>query len=597
MLAHSSLETTRETTGETTEKATEENTEAPANNSNKAFDTDAFDVLVIGGGAAGLYSALCLPAHLNVALVTKDNLSISASDWAQGGIAAAIAPEDSPKLHIDDTLRAGVGLCEAEAVRLLVEEARPCIEALVDLGVAFDRSGEQLAMTLEAAHSRKRVLHAADTTGHAIVTTLALQVLQRENIQVFNQTFVLDLWVEGRQCKGACLSQSVSEDTQSLPRIRWVGARAVVLATGGGGQVFSQTTNPAASTGDGIAMAWRAGAQLRDLEFFQFHPTALTKPGAPRFLISEAVRGEGAQLLDSKGHRFAFDYHPDGELAPRDVVSRAIFNHLQKDEVPEDRVWLDLSSIDPDHIRYRFPNIIRVCNHWGVDLFKAPIPVSPAAHYWMGGITCGLNSETTIQHLYAVGENASTGVHGANRLASNSLLECLVYGAQLKEIELAPKYPNVPENVAVKAAAFEEGWLKDLRYWRSQLPQLIWQAAGICREQSRIEAAITQVAQWQKDFDRLSISQLLKRQPGECAQLPEPVTAEDVRLWGELGNLFAIAALILKSAAFRTESRGGHYRSDYPKNNDQWLGHTVIEGDTIRKETSQALQSVKRSNR
>lgn len=550
-----------------------------------------FDVLVIGGGAAGLYSALCLSSELSVALVTKDNLSISASDWAQGGIAAAIAPEDSPKLHIDDTLRAGAGLCEADAVKLLVEEARPCIEALVELGVAFDRAGDQLAMTLEAAHSRKRVLHAADTTGHAIVTTLALQVLKRENIQVFNQTFVLDLWVEEGTCKGACLSQSLHKTATATPHIHWVGARAVVLATGGGGQVFSQTTNPAASTGDGMAMAWRAGAQLRDLEFFQFHPTALTKPGAPRFLISEAVRGEGAQLLDSKGHRFAFDYHPDGELAPRDVVSRAIFSHLQKEDIPHNRVWLDLSTIDPDRIRYRFPNIIRVCKHWGVDLFKEPIPVSPAAHYWMGGITCDLGSETTINHLYAVGENSSTGVHGANRLASNSLLECLVYGAQLKNIELAAELPQLPTS-QVQTPALGDEWLKALTHWRSHLPQLIWKHAGICREQSLMDEALAQIRQWQAQFNQLSISKALTLQPGETTQLPESVTADYVRLWGEVGNLLAIAALILKSAAFRTESRGGHYRSDYPKSSDQWLAHTIIEGESIRQAASPTLQKV-----
>lgn len=546
-----------------------------------AKGAEGFDVLVIGGGAAGLYSALCLSSDLSVALVTKDNLSISASDWAQGGIAAAIAPEDSPTLHIDDTLRAGAGLCDTDAVKLLVEEARPCIEALVDLGVAFDRTGEQLAMTLEAAHSRKRVLHAADTTGHAIVSTLALQVLKRENIQVFDQTFVLDLWVETGRCKGACLSQHLPTDSPDQPHIHWVSARAVVLATGGGGQVFSQTTNPAASTGDGMAMAWRAGAQLRDLEFFQFHPTALTKSGAPRFLISEAVRGEGAHLIDSQGHRFAFDYHPDGELAPRDVVSRAIFSHLQKGNLAEDRVWLDLSPIKPERIRYRFPNIIRVCKHWGIDLFKEPIPVSPAAHYWMGGITCGLNSETTIDYLYAVGENASTGVHGANRLASNSLLECLVYGAQLQQIKLAPRLTALPagkvRTVPFAAPLADEG-LKALTHWRSKLPQLIWQTAGICRQQRVMDEAIAQVAQLQTQFDQLDISKALTLQPGETTDLPAAVTIEHVRLWGEVRNLLAIAALILKSAAFRTESRGGHYRSDYPTPKAVWRCHTIIEG-------------------
>ncbi len=546
------------------------------------LQSDAFDVLVIGGGAAGLYSALCLPAHLQVALITKDNLTISASDWAQGGIAAAISPEDSSVLHIKDTLNAGAGLCEPDAVKLLVEEARQCIEALVDLGVAFDRSGDQLAMTLEAAHSRKRVLHAADTTGHAIVSTLAQQVLHRENVQVFEQTFVLDLWTDSEGCRGVCLYQD--------GEVRWLSARAVVLCSGGGGQVFSQTTNPAASTGDGVAMAWRAGAQVRDLEFFQFHPTALTKPGAPRFLISEAVRGEGAHLLDSRGDRFALQYHPKGELAPRDVVSRAIFNHLQKNDVPENRVCLDLSPIDAERVRYRFPNIINVCKHWGIDVFSEPIPVSPAAHYWMGGITCNLDSETTVKYLYAVGENASTGVHGANRLASNSLLECLVYGAQLKDIQLRPEVVEILENEG-RDVVFEGEWLKALIAWRSQLPQLVWQNAGISREQALIDAAIDQIAQWQTEFDRLSITQALKLLPGDCVKLPKSVTGEHVRLWGEVRNLFAIAALILKSAAFRTESRGGHYRSDYPKTEDCWLSHTVIEDNDIRQAASSALQT------
>ncbi len=550
--------------------------------STSQLDRKAFDVLVIGGGAAGLYSALCLPKHLRVALITKDNLTISASDWAQGGIAAAISPEDSPVLHIQDTLSAGAGLCEPEAVKLLVEEAQGCIESLVKLGVAFDRSGGQLAMTLEAAHSRKRVLHAADTTGHAIVSTLALQVLKRENIEVFSQTFVLDLWTTDAGCRGVCLAQG--------DEVWWLPARAVVLATGGGGQVFSQTTNPAASTGDGVAMAWRAGAKVRDLEFFQFHPTALTKPGAPRFLISEAVRGEGAHLLDSRGDRFTFNDHPKGELAPRDIVSRSIFNHLQKDEIPEDHVWLDLNPIDPERIRYRFPNIINVCKHWGIDVFNEPIPVSPAAHYWMGGIACGLDSETTIKHLYAVGENASTGVHGANRLASNSLLECLVYGAQLKDIQLGPEVERLAGE-KLQAVVVEGEWLKALIQWRSQLPQLVWQSAGISREQGLMDDAISQVANWQAEFDRLSISQVLMRSPNARIKLPESVTADHVRLWGEVRNLLVIATLILKSAAFRTESRGGHYRSDYPNSEDQWHCHTTIKSIHLQK--SEALHSTK----
>ncbi|MBF2026961.1 MAG: L-aspartate oxidase, partial [Oscillatoriales cyanobacterium C42_A2020_001] len=383
------------------------------------------DVVVVGAGAAGLYTALCLPSHLAIALVTKEPLSLSASDWAQGGIAAVIDPQDSPSLHIQDTLNAGAGLCDHGAVKFLVEHAPDCIQALVDMGVGFDRHDGKLALTLEAAHSRRRVLHAADTTGRAVVSTLAAQVLARNNIQVI-QGFTLDVWMDeaGQRCLGV--------NVLYANQIGWIRAGAVILATGGGGQVFARTTNPALSTGDGVAIAHRVGAVLRDLEFVQFHPTALTKPGAPHFLISEAVRGEGAHLVDAIGHRFAFDYHPDGELAPRDVVSRAIFNHLQKiaPDPATATVWLDLRPIPADQIQRRFPNIIQVCQHWGINVFQEPIPVAPAAHYWMGGIVTDLMNRTAIAGLYAVGETASTGVHGANRLASNSLLECLVFGAQ-----------------------------------------------------------------------------------------------------------------------------------------------------------------------
>ncbi|HEY9623244.1 MAG TPA: L-aspartate oxidase [Crinalium sp.] len=535
-----------------------------------------FDVLVVGGGAAGLYSALCLPAHYRVGLITKDSLSLSASDWAQGGIAAAIAPEDSAELHLQDTLQAGAGLCELDAVKLLVDRATECVNNLVEMGVAFDRHDNHLALTLEAAHSRRRVLHAADTTGRAVITTLTAQVLNRPNIQVFSQAFALELWMQESRCVGLSLAYQ--------GKIHWLRAGAVLLATGGGGQVFAQTTNPALSTGDGVAIAWRAGTQLRDLEFVQFHPTALTKPGAPRFLISEAVRGEGAHLIDVEGRRFAFDYHPAGELAPRDVVSRAIFNHLQKtsNDLASAHVWLDLRPIPADTIQHRFPNIIQVCQRWGIDVFKEPIPVAPAAHYWMGGVVADTMNRTTIPSLYAVGETASTGVHGANRLASNSLLECLVFGAQLQFLDV----PHAESDELTPSVSTElklddlERQRTAIAQLRDALPRLVWQSAGICREQHTMDEAIAQVERWRQEFNALPLSQSLTAlTPNQSVLISLPNSDKWLREWGELRNLLDVAYLILKSAAFRTESRGGHYRSDYPQTDAIWQAHTLVEGD------------------
>lgn len=537
-----------------------------------------FDVLVVGAGAAGLYAASCLPDTLRVGLITKDTISLSASDWAQGGIAAALAPEDSPMLHIEDTMRAGAGLCDFEAVTFLAKLAPSCIQSLVKMGVAFDRRGNDLALTLEAAHSRRRVLHAADTTGREVITTLKAQVLQRKNIQVIQQALALNLWLHPQT--GRCQGISLVYQGQVI----WIRANAVVLATGGGGQVFAQTTNPTLSTGDGCAIAWRAGAMLRDLEFVQFHPTALTKPGADRFLISEAVRGEGAHLVDDQGRRFAFGYHPAGELAPRDVVSRAIFSHLQRttNDLASAHVWLDLRPIPEDKIRHRFPNIISVCKHWGIDVFSEPIPVAPAAHYWMGGIVTDLMNHTSIPGLYALGETASTGVHGANRLASNSLLECVVFGAQMADIDLEPDSSDVDikgqqsSELVISFANWssQQALIENLR---QELPRLIWQYAGICREQNGLEIAIAQVKIWQQEFTALPLTQhLINLPPAQTAHFNLPNT-ELLRLWAETRNLLDIGYLILQSAAFRTESRGGHYRLDYPQPDPSWQVHTLVQ--------------------
>lgn len=529
-----------------------------------------FDVAIVGGGAAGLYAALCLPKDCRIALISKKALLVSASDWAQGGIAAAVGSQDSPQLHLEDTLAAGDGLCDEAAVRYLVEVAPRAIASLVELGVKFDRRGEGLAATLEAAHSRPRVLHAADTTGKTIVTTLIERVRERDNIAILEGGLAIDLWMVAGRCVGVHLLLE--------GQLCWLAAQAVVLATGGGGRVYSQTTNPIVSTGDGVAMAYRAGATLRDLEFFQFHPTALTLPDAPRFLISEATRGEGGHLVDDGGERFCFQYHPDGELAPRDVVSRAIFDRLQK--MPSDSanpcVWLDLRTIEPEKLQQRFPNIIGVCAKWGIDVFRAPIPVAPAAHYWMGGIYTDLRCRSDIEGLYAVGETTSTGVHGANRLASNSLLECIVFGAALETIELTD-LPKPPVGKSVRRS-IPMADIETIAAIRRELPVLMWDRAAICREGEGMAIALTRVQQWQ---DVVRNGQLAKVIAANEETIVGLSTAESNTIgeWVETRNLLDIASGILNGAIARTESRGGHYRLDFPRPSSEWQCHTIVRGD------------------
>ena len=550
-----------------------------------------FDIIVDGSGAAGLYAALCLPSHLQIAIVTKDAIETGSSNWAQGGIAAAVSPEDSPQFHLEDTIKAGAGLCDPDAVEFLVNNASASIESLLEMGVGFDRQGDNLATTREAAHSHSRVLHSADTTGRAITTTLTARVLERANIQILSQALVLSLWLEGDHCQGVSLLCN--------NQIQWIRAKAVILATGGGGQVYARTTNPQVSTGDGVALAWRAGAVVRDLEFFQFHPTALTKEDAPHFLISEAVRGEGAHLVDDSGYRFAFDYHPDGELAPRDVVSRAIFNHLEKTSSNPNRatVYLDLRPIPTERINYRFPNIIQVCKNHGIDVFKEPIPVAPAAHYWMGGIATDLQGQTSIPGLYAIGETASTGVHGANRLASNSLLECLVFAANLSQMEIESN-TNTNNCIAKPAEVIAEaktwkGEIGTISLIRQSLPLSMWHSAGISRSQEILDQAISQVSFWQEKLATSDIGRYLQDlTPNQNRRFQSPNTERQLRIAAETFNLVDISYLILKSAAWRTESRGGHYREDYPQPSANWQFHTSIQGDLISSSEELTLNPV-----
>lgn len=549
--------------------------ESTASTPLSSFDGDVLDVLVVGSGAAGLYATLCLPSHLQIGLVTKDTVKKGSSNWAQGGVAAAIAPTDTATLHFEDTLKAGAGLCDPDAVSFLVENAKTAIDSLVDLGVAFDRKNGQLAMTLEAAHSRPRVLHAADTTGKAIISTLAAKVIEHPHIHIFPHSFVFNLWIN--PVTGRCQGLRLLSDGV----VRWIKASAVILATGGGGQVFSQTTNPSVSTGDGVAMAWRAGAIVRDLEFFQFHPTALTKEGAPHFLISEAVRGEGAHLVDETGDRFAFKYHEAGELAPRDVVSRAIFSHLQTHE----NVYLDLSPIERSHIQLRFPNIIRKCEAWGIDVFNEPIPVAPAAHYWMGGVATDVMNRTSIPGLYAIGEAASTGVHGANRLASNSLLECLVFASQLANIDVSteredPTLAPIKWALDASSTAMEDS-ASLAKTIREQLPTLMWNKAGICRCQEDLDEASVTISSWRSQLETTVLWQFIHDNTAHTPYQCDAQTSAMLQSMAETLNLLDIAELIVKSAAWRTESRGGHYRTDHPNPDPNWHFHTMVEGNTV----------------
>ncbi len=567
--------------------------------------SQGYDAIIVGAGAAGLYSALCLPAHLQIAIISKDSIATEsppvASKWAQGGIAAVVSEADSVELHIQDTLKAGDGLCDPETVRFLVENAAQCVSDLVQMGVAFDRvatlgGDATLALTLEAAHSRPRVLHAADTTGRTVMKVLLEQVRSRANIRMIAPALALDLWLIDGHCQGVSLAYG--------GEIHWLPAAAVILATGGGGQVYLHTTNPEVSTGDGVAMVDRAGGLLADLEFVQFHPTALNVPGAPRFLISEAVRGEGAHLIDEQGERFCFQYHPDGELAPRDVVSRAIFSHLAK--VGGDKVYLDLRSMPPATVSHRFPNIIQVCQSWGIDVFTQPIPVSPAAHYWMGGIATDVHNHTAIPGVYAVGEASCTGVHGANRLASNSLLECLVFGAGFTNSDLSAKTTTVagtasglstpPVNQAVDSsekAKLETGeWAPQqqiITTIRQQLPAITWQVAGIVRDQTSLESGLAQIQDWQVQFDRLPISKAFSILSPQSPQHLS-ISLTNLRLWLETRNLLQVSSLIVQSALFRTESRGGHFRSDFPMPDSAWAKHSLVDrGKWSRSSSSKVL--------
>ncbi len=496
------------------------------------------DFLVIGAGVAGLRAAIELSAGGVVLVLTKDSLSESSSEYAQGGIAAALSDDDNIELHERDTLAAGDGLCNPEAVRVLVEEAPAAIEQLIEFGASFDREGSQLLFAREGAHSRSRVLHAhGDSTGHEISRALYAKAASIPNIQFHSYMFVTDFLSGGGEVSGALAFD------EKQRRFATLNPRAILLATGGLGRVFLETTNPDVATGDGVATAWRAGAQISDLEFVQFHPTALHVPGAPRFLLSEALRGEGARLLNAAGERFMSAYHPMAELAPRDVVSRSIASELRR--TGDKHVFLDLRHINAQHIRERFPRIYETCLRYDVDITTGLIPVHPAAHYAMGGVRTNLEGATSLEGLYAAGECACTGVHGANRLASNSLLEGVVFGARAAQAMLGSAKLRPQAGIAPTLPQFPEISEPELR-------ALMWRDCGIVRTGDLLTEACSKL-------DNL-----------HCTPQPEPTRAHY-----ELRNMHSVGRILARCALARQESRGGHFRSDFPEKKPEFQKHTL----------------------
>ncbi|HZG55787.1 L-aspartate oxidase [Paenibacillus sp.] len=505
------------------------------------------DVVVIGSGIAGLYTALkAADAGQRVTMIAKKSLLESNTRYAQGGIAAVISDEDSPLYHRQDTLIAGAGLCMAEAVDVLVHEGPDGVQELIRFGTNFDReAGGEYALTMEGAHSQRRILHAqGDATGAEIVRALAEATRSSDRIEVWDDHFCLDLVTESGECCGVVVERPSGERV-------FVSAKATVLCTGGAGQLYRYTTNPEIATGDGIAMAFRAGAYVQDVEFVQFHPTALTYPGAPRFLISEAVRGEGAVLRNIRGERFMEHYHPQLELAPRDVVARAIVSEI--DRTKSTFVYLDLTHESQDAVKARFPTIYEFCLRYGLDLSSDWIPVAPAAHYMMGGVKTDLHGETNVKRLFACGEVSSTGVHGANRLASNSLSEAIVFGRRIVErIRTLPPLGAEPQ-FHVELGRTEPSTQPVIEK-RLKLQKLMLRHAGLVRNEKGLKKGLEELRKQSSTF---------------YAKLSG---------WEqyEYANLLTLGLLTVLAALRREESRGAHYREDFPERDDVvWKKHIV----------------------
>ena len=505
-----------------------------------------YDYIIVGSGIAGLYAALLAREHGSVLVLTKGSIDDCNTRWAQGGIAAPIGAEDSAQRHLEDTVAAGAGLVDPVAARVLAEEAADRIDDLVRFGVPFDTLHGEIALAREGAHSLPRILHAGgDSTGAHMELTLS-SLAQQSNITVLEFTLATDILLEGDRVAGVrALDQRSGRSTD-------YACRHLVLATGGAGQLYRVTTNPDVATGNGIALAYRAGAEIMDMEFFQFHPTALKLPGVQPFLISEAVRGEGGILIDVNGARFMTEYDDRAELAPRDIVARAILDRMQK--TGADHVLLDATHLDAARVIARFPQIYRTCLDQGLDITRRPIPVSPAAHYTMGGIRTNVWGETTIPGLYACGECACTAVHGANRLASNSLLETVIFAKRVVQRTIeAPPDPvgaePTPDAIDLSEAAPAETPSPS----RQAVQSLMWDHVGIVRDGDSLSRARATLSAWH-------------------AALPKPTD----RPAHELTDLVACGRLVTEAALIREESRGAHYRSDFPQPHEEWRRHIVF---------------------
>lgn len=512
------------------------------------------DVLIIGAGIAGTRAALQIDPALRSVVVTKDRIQVSNSAWAQGGIAGALDPSDTTRSHAEDTIVAGAGLCDPRVVSAVVDAAPDLIRELMAFGARFDDRDGALALTLEGGHSHRRVAHAlGDATGAEVMRALIERVRQVPNVDIWEQTFTIDLLTHDRICRGALVWNASHGKT-------FVWAKQTILATGGAGRLYRETTNSEVATADGQAAAFRAGAQLRDMEMMQFHPTVLYIAGSSRHLISEAVRGEGAYLVDAHGHRFMPDYDPRAELAPRDIVSRAITEQMAKTHTP--CVYLDLRHLPAARIAERFPNIGQVCREFGLDLAQDRIPVRPGAHYMMGGLTIDLDGRSTVPGLWAAGEVTSSGLHGANRLASNSLLEGLYFGRRCGALASAAARAQDDSFRAIPLAsewhdAQKDDEELDLHDVRNSLTALMWRHVGIRRDEQGLRQAAEQVEFW----DRYAGAREFNTVAG----------------W-ELQNMLLVARLMIASALARRESRGVHYRSDYPEPDPALEGvHMVIQ--------------------